>query len=82
LTQPVSFWQLRVGHILDAQDYLENWNLAIVVDTDSPPTPDSKGLNVKRKIHFLPFKNSKRDEIFSANESQQKIAPAFTHTEK
>lgn len=39
--------------------------------------------SIRRKIHFLPFaKNSKRDEIFTALDSQHKIAPAFTHSEK
>lgn len=39
--------------------------------------------NIKRKLHFLPFtKNSKRDETFNAQDSQLKIAPAFTYSEK
>lgn len=28
--------QLRVGNILDAQDYLGNWHVAIVIDENGP----------------------------------------------
>ena len=38
--------------------------------------------SVNRKIHYLPFKNSKRDEILSSVDSQQKLAPAFTQSER
>lgn len=65
--------QTRVGNILDAQDYLENWHLAIVID-------EKNGNSSERRLHFLPFSNAKRDETFS-DEHSNKIAPIFTHTE-
>lgn len=46
--------ELQVGDILDACDYLGTWHLSIVIDLD--------GKN--KVIHFLPFKNQKRDEVF------------------
>jgi hypothetical protein len=83
LTQPFTFWETKVGHILDAQDYLESWYLAIVVDADIGPGDGGfKENNANRKIHYLPFKNSKRDEILSSVDSQHKLAPAFTQSEK
>ena len=83
LTQPFTFRETKVGHILDAQDYLESWYLAIVVDADIGPCDGGlKENKANRKIHYLPFKNSKRDEILSSVDSQQKLAPAFTQSEK
>ncbi len=83
LTQPFTFWETKVGHILDAQDYLESWYLAIVVDADIGPYDGGlKENKANRKIHYLPFKNSKRDEILSSVDSQQKLAPAFSQSEK
>ena len=86
LNQPFTFRETKVGHILDAQDYLESWYLAIVVDADSESCDgfkeEEEEHNVKRKIHYLPFKNSKRDEILSSVDSQHKLAPAFTQSEK
>jgi hypothetical protein len=92
VTKSIDLSQTRVGHILDAQDYFQQWYLAIVIDREdgesnaafSPAidTSSSKA-NIKRKLHFLPFgKNSKRDETFNAQEYQHKIAPAFTNSEK
>jgi len=37
-------------------------------------------LKSERKLHFLPFVNSKRDEAFT-DEDSNRIAPAFTNTE-
>lgn len=65
--------QTKLGDILDAQDYLESWYLAIVVEEKNGPKSE-------RKLHFLPFSHSKRDEVFT-DESSNKIAPAFTNTE-
>ncbi len=62
--------QTRIGHILDAQDYLGGWYLAIIVDEK----------NRERILHFLPYTNSKRDERFTEEDSN-KIAPAFTFSE-
>jgi hypothetical protein len=77
LIAPFEFGSLRVGSIIDAQDYLEQWYLAIVIE-DLTVTPS----NQKRKIHFLPFqKNSKRDEVFSASDSTNKVAPVFSNSE-
>ncbi len=76
----LSVSELKVGNILDAKDYLENWYLAVVIE-DMAET-DQPG-DAKVKLHFLPFvKNSKRDEVFSAQESLNRIAPAFTNSEK
>ena len=47
--------------------------MAIVVE-------EKTGARQERKLHFLPFANSKRDEIFT-DEDSNKIAPAFTNTE-
>ena len=85
LIKPSDLRYLRVGHILDAQDYLEQWYLSIVVDSqdDGGSSVSSLDTVARRKIHFLPFvKNSKRDEIFTTIDSQHKIAPAFTNSEK
>jgi hypothetical protein len=41
--------QVHMGTILDAQDYLGNWYLAIVIDDLS------NGNKIEKKIHFLPF---------------------------
>ena len=59
-----------MGNIIDAQDYLGNWHLAIVM----------KANNQDRDIHFLPYSNHKRDEVFSEADSN-KIAPVFTNSE-
>ena len=94
VTKQLDLQHTRVGHIIDAQDYLEQWYLAIVIEQDDPhsegdaaysPAIDtsSSRSNIKRKIHFLPFaKNSKRDETFTAQDCQHKIAAAFTISEK
>lgn len=65
--------QTRVGHIVDAQDYLGSWYLAIIIDEKN------QFKSSERLIHFLPFTNNKRDERFS-DEDSNKIAPAFHHT--
>ncbi len=61
--------QLLVGNILDAQDYLGAWHLAIVID--------AKG--AARQIHFLPFSKANRDEEFTADDSQR-VARVFSMT--
>lgn len=65
--------QTRAGHIIDAQDYLGSWYLAIIVEEWS------NSHRSERQIHFLPFANQKRDERFS-DEDSNKIAPAFNNT--
>jgi hypothetical protein len=62
---------LQMGNILDAQDYLGTWHLAIVLDDSQP---------LERKIHFISFKASNRDETFT-EQDYNKIAPAFIQTE-
>lgn len=54
----VTMQSLRVGNILDAQDYLGGWYPAIVIDEK-----DSEN----KQIHFLPYK-SNRDEYFKSSE--------------
>jgi hypothetical protein len=66
--------QLRDGSILDAQDYLGTWHMAIVLETKQ-----GNG-GMEKKLHFLPFFNSKRDEWFTEANSDQ-ITPVFTNTE-
>lgn len=63
--------ELRLGDIIDAQDNLFNWYLAIVIDENSP---------TNKQIHFLPYQRSNRDETFT-NEDQARIAPAFQHSD-
>lgn len=60
--------QLQIGDILDAQDYLGNWHLAIVMDEDGDD----------RKIHFLPFTKANRNEMFSNTDDSLRVAAAFT----
>lgn len=62
---------LNCEHILDAQDYLGNWHLSIVMEEKSPTT---------KMIHFLPFYNGKRDEEFTA-EDMNRLGPAFSKSE-
>jgi hypothetical protein len=64
--------QTHVGNIIDAQDYLGSWHLAIIID-------EKNGMRSERWLHFLPFSHSKRDERFT-DEDSNKIAPAFTNT--
>ncbi len=64
--------QTQLGNILDAQDDYGTWHLAIVVE-------DKVG-KAEKKLHFLPFKDSKRDEIFKEGDSN-KIGPAFAQTD-
>ena len=61
---------MKAGNILDALDYLGTWYPAIIVEEN----------HNKKKIHFLPFQNSKRDEWFSEEDSN-KIAPAFSNAD-
>jgi hypothetical protein len=65
---------LELGSILDAQDYLDNWHLAIVVDEKKHPEPAIK------QLHFLPFNKGNRDEEFNVDDSAR-LAPAFSRTE-
>lgn len=57
--QTTAIDKLRLGDILDAQDYLGSWYLAIVIDDISPSS---------KQIHFLPYQRSNRDETFSADD--------------
>lgn len=65
--------QTHVGNIIDAQDYLGSWYLAIIIDEKSGPRSS------ERLLHFLPFTHSKRDEKFT-DEDSNKIGPAFSNT--
>ena len=56
--------------MLDGQDYLGNWHLAIILDEEG----------TKRRVHFLPFNKANRDEDF-VDEDHVRVAPAFNHTE-
>lgn len=62
--------QLKVGSILDAQDYLSNWHLAIIIDEKDARTKD---------VHFLPFLKANRNETFTDSDLQR-VAPAYSKT--
>lgn len=62
--------QLSVGSILDAQDYLSNWHLAIIIDEKDSRTKD---------VHFLPFLKANRNETFTDSDLQR-VAPAYSKT--
>jgi len=64
--------ELKLGDILDAQDYLGSWYLAIVIDDIS---------STSKQIHFLPYQRSNRDENFTKENDETRIAPAFQHAE-
>ena len=66
---------LRIGNILDAQDYLGTWHLSIVIDDGTSTTNDQP--SEQKTLHFLPFMKANRDEVFS-NEDQSRLAPAFS----
>ena len=66
---------LRIGNILDAQDYLGTWHLSIVIDDGTSATNDQP--SEQKTLHFLPFMKANRDEVFS-NEDQSRLAPAFS----
>ena len=70
---------LRVGNILDAQDYLGSWYLSIVIE-DGTSTESSQITQDQRVLHFLPFSKANRDEVFSADD-QARLAPAFAKQE-
>ena len=69
---------LRIGNILDAQDYLGTWHLSIVIDDGTSATNDQP--SDQRTLHFLPFMKANRDEVFAA-EDQSRLAPAFSKQE-
>ena len=55
-----NFEDIKIGDILDAQDYLSNWYLSIVIDAKT------QNQKTEKKIHFLPFQAKQgRDEDFS-----------------
>ena len=54
---------LRIGNILDAQDYLGTWHLSIVIDDGTSATNDQP--SEQKTLHFLPFMKANRDEVFS-----------------
>jgi len=63
--------QTHIGSILDAEDQYGTWHIAIVIEEKSSSTKQ------ERKLHFLPYKNSSRDEVFTEEDSNR-IAPIFT----
>lgn len=63
-----------MGCILDALDDYGTWYLGIVIDEKSWPGGQ------ERRIHFLPYPNSNRDEVFK-DEDSARIAPAFNQTD-
>lgn len=66
---------LRIGNILDAQDYLGSWHLSIVIDDGTSATNDQP--SDQKTLHFLPYTKANRDEVFSI-EDQARLAPAFS----
>ena len=55
--------QLRMSHILDAQDLYGSWHLSIVIDDGS-----TQGNTDKKTLHFLPFQKANRDEQFQPDD--------------
>ena len=72
IRNPTTIQDLKLGDILDAQDYLGSWYLAIVIEDSSPSS---------KQIHFLPYNRSNRDETFTKENDETRIAPAFQHAE-
>lgn len=60
-----------MGSILDAQDYLSNWHLAIIIDDKDARSKD---------VHFLPFLKANRNETFTDSDLQR-VAPAYSKTQ-
>ena len=56
--------------MLDAQDYLGAWHLAIVIDLKAGPN---------KLLHFLPFNKANRDEEFTP-EDNGRVGPIFSMT--
>jgi hypothetical protein len=52
--------KISAGCILDVLDEYGNWQLSIVIDDSNPK---------ERKMHFLPYHNSNRDETFKDEDS-------------
>ena len=55
--------QLRMSHILDAQDLYGSWHLSIVIDDGS-----THGNTDKKTLHFLPFQKANGDEQFQSGD--------------
>lgn len=68
IRKPTTIEELKMGDILDAQDYLGSWYLAIVIEDTS---------QTSKQIHFLPYQRSNRDETFTKENDESRIAPAF-----
>lgn len=68
IRKPSLIEELKMGDILDAQDYLGSWYLAIVIEDTS---------TTSKQIHFLPYQRSNRDETFTKETDEARIAPAF-----
>ncbi len=61
---------------MDAQDYIGAWHLAIVVEERA----SKQGSKQERNLHYFPFRDTKRDEWFSTDDTER-LAPVFTHSE-
>lgn len=70
LEEGVSVAALRVGNIIDAQDYLGSWYPAIVIDEKDQD---------QKQIHFLPYK-ANRDEYFKSSDDAARVAPIYSKT--
>lgn len=63
--------QLRLGNILDAQDYLGSWHLSIVISEGANAESSASGRknsSESRTLHFLPFQKANRDEVFTVDD--------------
>lgn len=65
---------LKVGNIIDAQDYLGTWHLSIVCKIN--PKSDQEYL----KLNFLPYPKGNRDEWIAKTDTER-IAGIFSQTE-
>jgi hypothetical protein len=62
--------ELSIGSILDAQDYLGNWHLSIIIDEKDATHKD---------VHFLPYAKANRNETFS-DDDILRVSPAYSKT--
>lgn len=61
--------------ILDAQDYLDKWHLAVICKVD--PTNDTETI----KVNFLPYPKGNRDEWISATELVNRLCGPYSMIE-
>ncbi len=76
ITEPKPVDQLKKGNIVDAQDYIGVWRLAIVLEEKT----SGHGMVEEKRLHFSDFRDTKRDEWYK-NDDTERLAPIFAHSE-